>query len=175
MSEERKKSHEELLKEGKKYNSLSNIPENPKTFYVFIFFLIIRITLNSNFVKLWKVFFVFYYLDNFDVILKELNELDIEKDFIDWPESVCDKGSFRLFGFVAFGREIKDNCERCPKTVNLIKQIPNCTSAAFSCQGPNTHLAPHYGYYGYSDLVLRCHLGLICNDNAQIQVGDDLR
>eukprot|EP00004_Rigifila_ramosa_P016676 TRINITY_DN3979_c0_g1_i2.p1 TRINITY_DN3979_c0_g1~~TRINITY_DN3979_c0_g1_i2.p1 ORF type:complete len:136 (+),score=24.88 TRINITY_DN3979_c0_g1_i2:416-823(+) len=43
----------------------------------------------------------------------------------------------------------------------------NVQTAAFSVLTKHTHIIPHTGYYGYSNSVLRCHLGLRIPSNTR--------
>lgn len=61
------------------------------------------------------------------------------------------------------GEFIDENCRLAPKTAELLRRIPNLYTAFFSVLDPNTHIAPHFGYYkGF----LRYHIGvMIPHDN----------
>lgn len=45
----------------------------------------------------------------------------------------------------------------CPKTISLLKQIPNLVSASVSIMEPYSEIKPHYGD---TDAIFRCHLGI---------------
>ncbi len=45
-------------------------------------------------------------------------------------------------------------------------------SVGFSCLSPGTHIYPHTGFSGYSEVILRCHLDLIIPDKCAIRVGN---
>lgn len=51
----------------------------------------------------------------------------------------------------------KSQCEKFPKTWEIIKDIPNLSAASFNLLGPNTTIKPHYGN---TNAIIRCHLGL---------------
>lgn len=79
-------------------------------------------------------------------------------DYVKWPESIYD-GKWHVFGLWDLqGCLLEDNAARCPNTVNVLKQIPNLRTAGFSRLGAGAHIKPHIGY---TDKVLRCHLGLV--------------
>lgn len=102
--------------------------------------------------------------ENWEVVLGELNNLlyneaENEKSyFIPWHETDIYDGSWDVYGLYSFGKKLTSNCKLCPETTKLIEAIPGMTTAGFSALAPNTHIKPHVGY---TDSVLRCHLGLI--------------
>jgi len=102
--------------------------------------------------------------DNWEIILKELenilyNEAESGKAyFTPWHEKEIYDGDWDVFGLYAFGEKIDINCSFCPKTTEIVEQIPGLVTAGFSCMAPETHIKPHIGY---TDEVLRCHLGLM--------------
>ena len=67
------------------------------------------------------------------------------------------KGEWKIFILFVFGKVIKDNCGRLPKTSELLLSIPGITSAWLSVLAPGKKLKPHRGYYKG---ILRCHLGI---------------
>ena len=88
-----------------------------------------------------------------------------------WPEKDLYRGSWDVFGLFAFGVRLDDNCRRCPQTVALLDQIPGVTTAGFSRMAPRTRIEPHVGY---TDTVVRCHLGLMIPERCGLQVGDQV-
>lgn len=107
---------------------------------------------------------------NWRDVLGELEVLEQGK-FVEWPVKIYD-GQSEAFGLYAFGRKIEENCRLCPKTTELVEQIPRLTTAGFSALNPKTHIRPHVGY---TSSVLRCHLGLIIPDGCGIRVGYETR
>ena len=55
---------------------------------------------------------------------------------------------------------IKIFCDKCPKTVKLLKTIPGIRTALLSRMGPNMVINPHQGWAELSNYVLRFHLAL---------------
>jgi ornithine lipid ester-linked acyl 2-hydroxylase len=102
--------------------------------------------------------------DNWRSVLEELdnllyNEAANEQSYFEpWPETDIYSGDWDVFGLYYMGQKLEKNCEFCPKTTALIESIPGVTTAGFSALAPETEIAPHVGY---TDAVLRCHLGLI--------------
>lgn len=95
--------------------------------------------------------------------LEELDNLlyaEVEANvsyFHPWKETIY-TGNWDVYSLYWQGKKDKKNCERCPKTTALVEAVPGMVSAGFSALAPNTHIEPHVGY---TDEVLRCHLGLI--------------
>lgn len=54
--------------------------------------------------------------------------------------------------------DIEDALEKCPKTMTILKDFDNISTAAFSILAPGKKLSPHYGHFKG---ILRYHLGLI--------------
>ncbi len=99
-----------------------------------------------------------------------------------WPETnlfvtyaddddakVTEGAGWNVFGLYAFNKKRTDNCLLCPVTTRLIEAIPfQVRTAAFSILVPGAHILPHSGYVGYSDRVLRAHLGLQVPPGAEV-------
>ncbi|PRP84091.1 aspartyl/asparaginyl beta-hydroxylase-like dioxygenase [Planoprotostelium fungivorum] len=119
--------------------------------------------------------------ENWQVIRTEFEELNNQL-FHPWPEQnlykqngIKGKGNLTLplsiivptqtgwdvFGLYAFGKKHFRNARLCPRTTEMIERIPGMSTAAFSILTPKSRIVPHVGYYGYSEMILRCHLGLI--------------
>ena len=64
---------------------------------------------------------------------------------------------WRTYEFYFFGIKQTSHCLNCPKTFDLLQQIPDLVTAQFSVLNPNTKVEPHLGY---TTMVLRSHLGL---------------
>jgi aspartyl/asparaginyl beta-hydroxylase (cupin superfamily) len=80
-----------------------------------------------------------------------------------------------VYGIYAFGRKLEENAKKCPETTKLIESIPGVTTAGFSLMTPGTHITPHKGYEGYSEHVLRLHLGLVCPEECYLRVGRETK
>lgn len=118
--------------------------------------------------------------ENWRAIRNELEEIlqyeesipniqDIQSDQKDL--STDDKWKpFFLFGY---GFKAEKNCELCPRTTELVQQIPGMKTAFFSILGPHKHIPPHRGAFKG---VLRYHMGLIIPEpytSCTIRVGED--
>lgn len=113
--------------------------------------------------------------DNWEGIRREFEEVAKSRTH-PWPETnlferrtyaddeeaaVKEGEGWNVFGLYAFNKKRTDNCRLCPFTTSLIEAFPyQVRTAAFSILVPGAHILPHSGYVGYSDRVLRCHLGL---------------
>ena len=87
-----------------------------------------------------------------------------------WPERFLYGSGWEVYGFQAFGKRISENCEQCPATDEALRQVPGLTTAGFSRLRPQTRIVPHVGY---SNDVLRCHLGLITPAGCGLEVGGE--
>ncbi|MBD2078602.1 aspartyl/asparaginyl beta-hydroxylase domain-containing protein [Leptolyngbya sp. FACHB-17] len=108
---------------------------------------------------------------NWLIIRQELEQLQ-SAQFMPWAERFLYQGAWEVFGFYAFGRRLDENCQRCPQTTAILEQVPNLTTAGFSCLQPGTHILPHTGY---TSAVLRCHLGLVVPEGCSMRVGTETR
>lgn len=89
-----------------------------------------------------------------------------------WPEKSLYENRWDVYVLYNFGRKLEKNCARCPETTRLVESIPGLTTAGFSWMAAGTHIIPHHGY---TDTVLRCHLGLIVPPGCALRVGDQTR
>lgn len=92
-------------------------------------------------------------------------------NYVRWPEQSIYQGNWDVFGLWDLqGTLLEHNAGVCPNTVSILRQIPNLRTAGFSKLGTGCVISPHKGY---SDDVLRCHLGLVIPDgDCALKVGD---
>lgn len=98
------------------------------------------------------------------------NFQDISKDQIE----ITDDDHWKTFFLYGFGFEARLGVEMCPRTAELMRQIPGMKTAMFSILSPRKHILDHRGPYKG---VLRYHLGLIVPEDAEscrIRVGEDV-
>jgi beta-hydroxylase len=104
-------------------------------------------------------------------IRTELDALD-KSLFEKWYQTEIyqssETASWRVFGIWGFGKKIEDHAAHVPETVKVLEQIPGLTTAGFSWFAGGTHLDPHLGF---TNDVLRCHLGIIVPGDCAIRVG----
>jgi len=108
---------------------------------------------------------------NWQLIRGELLALS-KSYFIEWPERDIYNGNWTVFGLYKFGEKVDQHCALCPITTKLIEQVPGMVMAGFSSMAPGTHITPHEGY---TDQILRYHLGLITPENCAFRVGKETR
>jgi aspartyl/asparaginyl beta-hydroxylase (cupin superfamily) len=113
--------------------------------------------------------------DNWETILAEYRGVAENPEMHLWPEKQLFDGRWDTFGLYAFGNKQHDNCKRCPVTTKLVEQIPGMVMAGFSRLAGGTHIKPHVGYGGWSQYVMRCHLGLIVPEGCEMRVGPETR
>jgi len=117
--------------------------------------------------------------DNWKTIKKEFDDLNTAL-FHPWPEANLfvkdgNRGEgWDVFGLYAFGKKHHRNIKLCPETARIVEKIPGLSTAAFSILRPGAKILPHVGYYGYSEMVLRCHLGLYVppQEDCWLHVGE---
>ncbi|DAZ99929.1 TPA: hypothetical protein N0F65_008736 [Lagenidium giganteum] len=127
--------------------------------------------------------------ENYDVILEEMNAVMQSAAWPCWPEKhyASAASEWRVFPFCytfpAYDASrttwVDATCAMCPRTVALLKSLPDIRTALFSKLGPKTTLGAHRGWADLSNDILRCHLGLVVPtlDNGKpccsMVVGDD--
>jgi len=104
-------------------------------------------------------------------IHKEINDyIATTNKWKDWGEYELWKGinpnaSWTVLPLMAFGKWSQTNTKLFPKTTRELEKINELglglVSAGFSKLGPGTQLSYHQGWGALSNMVLRCHLGLI--------------
>ena len=87
------------------------------------------------------------------------------------PEEQLYEGGWDVFGLHAFGEPMHKNCEMCPVTTELVRMVPDMTTAGFSVLKPGSHILPHNGS---DDTVLRFHLGLVIPPGCALRVDDTM-
>jgi beta-hydroxylase len=108
---------------------------------------------------------------NWRAIRAEFEALDAAA-LTPWPERDLYSKGWDVVGLYAFGRRLDANCQRCPLTASLVEAIPGMSTAGFSYLHPGTHIKPHCGY---TNSVLRCHLGVIVPAGCSMRVGCETR
>ena len=99
------------------------------------------------------------------------NFQDISKDQIE----ITDDDRWKTLFLYGYGFKADLVTELCPRTAELVQQIPGMVTAMFSILSPHKHILAHRGPYKG---VLRYHLGLIVPSNKEacrIRVDDEIR
>jgi beta-hydroxylase len=99
------------------------------------------------------------------------NFQDISKDQIE----ITDDDRWKTLFLYGYGFKADLVTELCPRTTELVEQIPGMVTAMFSILSPRKHIGAHRGPYKG---VLRYHVGLIVPEHKEacrIRVGDEIR
>ncbi|MBN9295277.1 MAG: aspartyl/asparaginyl beta-hydroxylase domain-containing protein [Flavobacteriia bacterium] len=104
------------------------------------------------------------------IITEELTSL-LKEDVQNWtsayPNYLTSSSLWKTFEFLFFGINHIENSKRCPRTAEIIREIPQIISAQFSILHPASHILPHKGY---SKLILRNHLPLIVPEGQKCAI-----
>jgi len=85
---------------------------------------------------------------------------------------------WEAFQFFHQGRIYKQNCDRCPDTLNALSLVPQpravgrMPAAMFSVLKPKVRIPPHTGV---ANIRLVCHLPLVVPDHCGFRVGGETR
>ncbi len=102
--------------------------------------------------------------DELDNILQHREALPSFHDIAEDASTISQDDNWKTFFLYGYGVKAEENCARCPRTTELIEQVPGMTTAFFSILSPGKHIPPHRGPYKG---VLRYHLGLKVPDPAE--------
>ncbi len=64
---------------------------------------------------------------------------------------------WRLFGLYLNGRPLERNCALCPRTAEILLQVPQVTKAGFACLDRGYAMSQHIGHHPHN---YRIHLAL---------------
>jgi ornithine lipid ester-linked acyl 2-hydroxylase len=92
-----------------------------------------------------------------DNVMETTMEIPSFQDVSRQQKQLTQDNKWRTFFFCFYGHRRDENCRLCPRTMELLKTIPNMKTAFFSILSPHKHIPPHRGPYNG---VLRLHLGL---------------
>jgi beta-hydroxylase len=146
--------------------------------YAFLFSKIIELFVrNPPFLDLQAVFPESKLLrDNWKVIREELDHVlkrveSIPKfheiDPLQRIISARDEKAWRTFILKGFEAWIPNNCEQVPRTTELLKKLPQISTAMFSILDGGKHIPPHVGFF---KSVLRYHLALVVPDDEPVYI-----
>ena len=104
-------------------------------------------------------------------VLEELQGVIKNSKFVQWPERDLYAGAWDVYGLYGIdGKIIPEHARECPKTTAAVEKIPGMRTAGFSMLAAGCTIKPHVGY---TDAVLRSHLGLIIpKGDCALRVGD---
>ena len=86
-----------------------------------------------------------------------VDQLPNFQDIQEEQRMLTEDDRWKIFGFYAYGVRADGNCQRCPRTAEIVESIPGMTTALFSVLLPHKHIPPHRGPWKG---VLRYHLAL---------------
>jgi beta-hydroxylase len=107
-----------------------------------------------------------------DELLQYRTVLPNFHDIAEDASTISQDDDWKTFFLYGYGVKVEQNCARCPRTTELIEQVPGMTTAFFSILSPGKHIPPHRGPYKG---VLRYHLGLKVperSEQCRIRVAD---
>ncbi|MEZ5980408.1 MAG: aspartyl/asparaginyl beta-hydroxylase domain-containing protein [Planctomycetota bacterium] len=116
---------------------------------------------------------------HFQTIRDEALALSLD-DYQEYFEPREYSGSWKLFILYScfpdwqFARFAEENRRKCPKTWELVKDIPDKVLVAFSYIAPLTHIYPHFdGVFDAEGGIhsARCHMGIKVPEGCPIRVG----
>lgn len=93
-------------------------------------------------------------------------------DFDPWVQREMYGEGWDVYGLHAFGRRVERGLAACPRTAELVEQVPGLTTAGFSRLAAGAHIQPHVGWV---HTVYRLHLGLVVPDDCTLRVGAQTR
>ncbi len=92
-----------------------------------------------------------------DQVLADVNALPSFQDIMPRQNRISPDNNWKTYYFCAFGFVATKNCEQCPQTWALLKDIPGLKVAFFSILAPGKHIPEHRGKHKG---LIRYHLGL---------------
>lgn len=112
--------------------------------------------------------------EELDDLLKHRDALPTIHDISEETATISQDEKWKTYFLYGYGMKAEENCARCPRTTELIEQVPGMVTAFFSILAPGKHIPPHRGPYKG---VIRYHLGLKVPEPARkcrIRVGDQI-
>jgi len=110
-----------------------------------------------------------------EVVLKHRERLPNFQEISEDQTAITNDDDWKTFFLYGFGHKAEKNAARCPKTTEIIEQIPGMKTGFFSILSPGKHIPSHRGPYKG---VIRVHLGLKVpgpKEQCRIRVGNDYR
>jgi ornithine lipid ester-linked acyl 2-hydroxylase len=114
--------------------------------------------------------------DNWKVIREEVDRLleNVEAiprfhevDPLQKLISAKDDKAWRTFFMKGFDAWLPRNCEKVPKTTELLRKLPQISTAMFSIIDGGKHIPPHVGFF---KSVLRYHLAMVVPSDAPVYI-----
>jgi beta-hydroxylase len=92
--------------------------------------------------------------------------------FDPWVQREMYGAGWSVYGLIAFGKRVEAALRSCPRTADLLTQVPGLTTAGFSRMAAGTHIKPHVGWVR---TVYRLHMGLVVPPDCGLRVGAETR
>ena len=84
-------------------------------------------------------------------------------------------GRWKTYGLMFWGQRNRQRAASCPRTMEIVKDIPGLCAVSFNLLEPHSSIKPHYGD---TNAIIRCHLGLDIPGDAPrcaFRVRDEVR
>lgn len=94
--------------------------------------------------------------NNNNIIMKEFENIENDKDWIDWPENEYVTGSCKIFPMYMFSTISKKRKNKCLKTYKLIKNMPDVITCAFIKIDKKSKLNKQSQWKELANSTLRC-------------------
>ena len=92
-----------------------------------------------------------------DQVLAYASDLPTYQQIMPRQQQITQDDGWKTYYFYACGFTATGNCQRCPQTWGLIRQIPGLQAAFFSILAPGKHIPEHFGKHKG---LIRYHLAL---------------
>jgi len=115
---------------------------------------------------------------SWETILADLQRVEPHR-FVPWVEPAGYTGEWSGYGLFHHQRGwvLERQCnaadQGCADTRRIVSRIQGVLAAGFSRLGPASHIHAHADEEAVPSV--RCHLGLLTNDRAQLRVGSEVR
>jgi beta-hydroxylase len=103
--------------------------------------------------------------------LAQLNRIPPLREISPDHRRIAEPDNWRSYFLWGYGYRMDANCDACPQTDRLLRQVPGLNSAFFSILKPGAHIPRHRGV---TKAILTCHLGLMTprSGRCEMAVGD---
>jgi beta-hydroxylase len=108
-----------------------------------------------------------------EAALRELNRIPPLREISPDHRRIAEPDNWRSYFLWGYGYRMDANCEACPETDRLIRQVPGLNSAFFSILKPGARIPRHRGP---TKALLTCHLGLFTpkQGRCRMQVDEEM-
>lgn len=96
--------------------------------------------------------------EELDHVMQYRDKMPSFQDIMKEVGAIQSDDQWKTFFLMGVGMDCEENASRCPKTMELLRKVPNVSTAFFSILSPGKHIPSHRGAWTG---VLRLHLGMI--------------